>query len=109
MTTIPTTPFVFLGGTANGSTWRETLKPLLKVAHFDPIVPDWNTEAMWREFEAKKKCEIQLYVFTPEQSGMYGYFEAAVAALRHKPHKAMMVFLIDHPAATPEWQKSVHA
>lgn len=29
---------VFLGGTCNNSTWREELKPLLKIDYFDPVV-----------------------------------------------------------------------
>ena len=39
---------VFLGGTCNGSTWRDELIPMLEVSFFNPVVPDWNGEAYER-------------------------------------------------------------
>ena len=37
---------VFLGGTCNGSKWRNELIPSLNVDYFDPVVEDWNEEAV---------------------------------------------------------------
>lgn len=33
---------VFLGGTCNGSKWREELIPLLQVGYFNPVVDEWT-------------------------------------------------------------------
>ena len=35
---------VFLGGTCNGSTWREELIPILEINYFNPVVSDWTPE-----------------------------------------------------------------
>jgi len=37
---------VFLGGTCNKSTWRQRLIKLLKIDYFNPVVDDWNEEAL---------------------------------------------------------------
>ena len=33
---------VFLGGTCNGSRWRNELIPLLECEYFNPVVEDWT-------------------------------------------------------------------
>ena len=66
---------VFLGGTCNNSTWRERLKPLLTIDYFDPVVKDWNEEAVKRELEWREKADIVLYVITPEMKGVYSIAE----------------------------------
>ena len=48
---------VFLGGTANGSKWREILKPMLRIDYFDPVVPHWNDEARCRELKEREECD----------------------------------------------------
>ena len=40
---------VFLGGTCNNSTWRDTLIPLLKIDYFNPVVDDWTPECQEQE------------------------------------------------------------
>ncbi len=66
---------VFLGGTANGSLWREILKPKLKIDYFDPVVPNWNEEAYQRELKERRDCNYCLYVLTPKMSGFYAVAE----------------------------------
>lgn len=67
---------VFLGGTANNSHWREELIKHLKVDYFNPIVEDWDEQAMAEEERQKwGPCNIHLYVFTPEQYGFYSFVE----------------------------------
>ena len=36
---------VFLGGTVNGSNWREYVIPRLNIDYFNPVVSVWNDEA----------------------------------------------------------------
>ena len=42
---------IFLGGTCNGSNWRDKLIPMLsnKFEPFNPVVDDWNEEAQQEE------------------------------------------------------------
>lgn len=67
---------VFLGGTVNGSNWRQRLIPMLKVAFFDPVVSDWNAEAMAREEREKAEATFRLYVITPRLHGVFSIVEA---------------------------------
>lgn len=67
---------VFLGGTCNGSTWREELIPLLEVDYFNPVVEDWTPECKAIEDEEKRThCNIHLYVITSAMSGVYSIAE----------------------------------
>jgi len=67
---------VFLGGTCNGSTWRERLIPLLEVDYFDPIVDDWTPEDQKEEIKQRQICDFCLYVITPKMKGLYSIAEA---------------------------------
>ena len=72
---------VFLGGTCNGSTWRDELIPMLdqeKVSAFNPVVEDWNEEAQKLEDFHKENDDFTLYVLTPEMTGVYSVFEVAM-------------------------------
>lgn len=53
---------IFLGGTCGDSTWREELKPLLRVPYFDPVVKNWTKECIARENKEKSESTIRLYV-----------------------------------------------
>lgn len=67
---------VFLGGTANNSSWRKELIKELKIDYFDPIVENWTEECIAEEERQKwSECNIHLYVFTPEQHGFYSFVE----------------------------------
>lgn len=70
---------IFLGGTCNNSTWRDNLIPKLEKLHinyFNPIVDDWTIEAQEiEEYEKWNKCDIHLYVITPEQTGFFSFVE----------------------------------
>ena len=67
---------VFLGGTCAESTWREELIPLLNIDYFNPVVEDWDEQAMVEEERQKwGECNVHLYVFTPEQYGFYSFVE----------------------------------
>lgn len=66
---------VFLGGTANKSTWRDQLTPQLEIDYFDPIVADWNEEAYQRELRERQECDFCLYLITPRMKGFYSIAE----------------------------------
>jgi hypothetical protein len=47
---------VFLGGTCNGTTWRDSMIKDLKVDYFNPVVEDWTPEAQQEErYEKEEK------------------------------------------------------
>jgi hypothetical protein len=73
---------VFLGGTVNGSTWRQALIPMLDVDYFDPVVDDWDEEAHRRELHEREHCDFCLYVITPLMEGYYSLAEVADDSFR---------------------------
>ena len=83
---------VYLGGTCNGSTWRERLMPALKVSYFNPVVRDWNEEAQQREIEERRNCDCCLYVITPKMTGVYSVAEV-VDDSNKRPRKTMLCVL----------------
>lgn len=66
---------VFLGGTCNESTWRGTLKSILNIDYFDPVVDDWTEDCMKEELKQRKECDFCLYVITPDMTGCYSIAE----------------------------------
>jgi len=85
---------VFLGGTCNGSCWRDVL--LEKVTNadcFNPVVPDWNDEAYQRELKAREESDYCLYVITPKMTGVYSIAEV-VDDSNKRPNKT--IFLYTH-------------
>lgn len=94
---------VFLGGTCNDSTWRETLKPLLKIEFFDPVVKDWNEEAYKRELHERETCDYCLYVITPKMTGVYSIAEV-VDDSNKRPEKT--VFCVVAEKEDNEFSKS---
>lgn len=66
---------VFLGGTCNGSKWRDELVKNLEIAYFNPVVEDWTPECQAEEIRQRTECDILLYVITPKMSGVYSIAE----------------------------------
>ena len=87
---------IFLGGTCNGSTWRDTLIPELKMDYYNPVVPEWTDEAYRQELEERAQCDICLYVLTPKIKGYYSIAEVADDSNK-RPEKT--VFCILHEDA----------
>lgn len=77
----------FLGGTCAETTWRDELMPLLDARgtdYFNPVVDDWTPECQAiEEDEKNNKCNVHLYVITPEMQGVY-----SVAEIVHSAHLA---------------------
>lgn len=85
---------VFLGGTCNGSTWRDKLISMLKIDYFNPVVDDWNEEAYQRELKERQECDYVLYVITPKMTGVYSIAEV-VDDSNKRPLSTLFVFLTE--------------
>ena len=83
---------VFLGGTCNGSTWRDKLIPKLKINYFNPVVEDWTPECMKEEIKQRKICDYCLYVITPKMIGVYSIAEV-VDDSNKRPDKTIFCVL----------------
>ena len=67
---------VFLGGTCNGSDWRDRLIPLLRIGYYNPVVEDWTPECQAEEVRQRETCDFVLYCITPRMTGVYSIAEA---------------------------------
>lgn len=87
---------VFLGGTCNGSTWRDKLIEKLKdnsnINLIDPRVDDWNEEAQQRELEERRTCDYCLYVITPMMTGVYSIAEV-IDDSNKRPNKTLFCYI----------------
>ena len=101
---------LFLGGTAGSSTWREDLIPLLKhenLSYFNPIVDDWNEEAISKEYTVKKDPKtVEVYIITSAMKGVFSIAEA-VDASNKKPY--FTIFMIDEKGFSKHQLKSLKA
>lgn len=82
----------FLGGTCNGSQWREALIPLLKIDYFNPVVPNWDEAADKKEKEMRVSADFVLYTITPKMTGVYSIAEA-VEDSNKRPATTVFVYL----------------
>lgn len=91
---------VFLGGTCNGSTWRDEVIKGLKIEYFNPVVPDWTPECQVEEERQKSElCNIHLYVITPKMTGVFSIAEA-VQSSNDKTKKTYFCYLEEDEGAT---------
>ena len=73
---------VFLGGTCDNTIWRDELIKLLKIDYFNPVVKNWNESCQYEEEKQKDiECDFQLYVITPEMSGLFSIAEVTESAI----------------------------
>ena len=93
---------VFLGGTCNGSKWRDELIPLLNIDYFNPVVEDWNEEAQEEEIFKRETCDFILYVVTPLMEGFYSIAEM-VDDSNKRPDETIVCFLSEDEDKT--WSK----
>lgn len=102
---------VFLGGTCNGSSWRDELIPLLEIEFFNPVVPDWTPECYEEELRQRIECDYVLYVITPKMTGVYSIAEV-VDDSNKRPEKTILCCLYsdgeDNKWTTAQW-KSLNA
>ncbi|HKJ63723.1 MAG TPA: nucleoside 2-deoxyribosyltransferase domain-containing protein [Hyphomicrobiales bacterium] len=85
---------VFLGGTCNGSTWRDALIPNLRIDYFNPVVEDWTPECQDEEIRQRQECDFVLYTITKEMKGVYSIAEA-IDDSNKRPEKTVLCLLLD--------------
>jgi hypothetical protein len=82
----------FLGGTCNGSVWRDRLIPELRIAYFNPVVENWTPECQERELKEREECDICLYLITPKMTGVYSIAEAVEDSIK-RPAKTVFKYI----------------
>jgi hypothetical protein len=83
---------IFLGGTCNGSTWRNQLIPQLTTEYFNPVVEEWSDECYEEELRQRENCDICLYVITPKMTGVYSIAEV-IDDSNKRPEKTVFHFM----------------
>jgi hypothetical protein len=55
------------------------------IEYFNPMVEDWNSEAIIEEeYQKDTQCDVHLYVVTPEQKGFFTFAEIIDSAYTAK-------------------------
>ena len=78
---------IFLGGTCNNSTWRDQLIAPEGFEFFNPQLPagvEWEKHHQDAEEAAKKNAAIQVYVITPEITGVFSIAEMVAMAFTNR-------------------------
>jgi hypothetical protein len=82
----------FLGGTCNGSKWRDVISPKLTIDYFNPVVDDWTEEDYQNELREREECDYCLYVITPKMTGTYSIAEV-IDDSNKRPKKTIFCFV----------------
>lgn len=101
---------VFLGGTCNGSDWRNRLIPMLQCDYFNPVVAGWTAECLAEEIRQREACDVCLYTITPKMTGFYSIAEVVEDSIK-RPEKTVLCLLDEDEGAvfTAAQIKSLHA
>jgi hypothetical protein len=83
---------VFLGGTCNGSKWRDIIEPRLNIDYFNPVVDNWTEEDYQNELKEREICDFCLYVITPKMKGSYSIAEV-IDDSNKRPEKTIFCFV----------------
>ena len=83
---------VFLGGTCNGSLWRDELIKDLKIDYFQPVGDHWTPDMMEEEKKQREICDYCLYVLTPKMTGYYSVAELIEDSIK-QPGKTIFCYL----------------
>ena len=84
---------VFLGGTCNGSHWRDELIQGLRLDWFDPVVEHWTPDCRAEEIRQREQCDFCLYVITPKMRGFFSIAEVVEDSIR-RPAKTLFCVLM---------------
>ncbi len=104
---------VFLGGTCNGSNWRNILLLALNtsvVSAYNPVVADWTPECQAEEIRQRESSDYCLYVITPKMMGSYSIAEVVEDSVK-RPGKTLLLILnqdgedVFNPAQTKSLQQ----
>ena len=96
---------VFLGGTCNGSKWRDEIIPMLKINYFNPVVSDWTPECQEEEKRQKKICKYQLFVITPKMKGVFSIAEVVDSSNKNPDGTVLCVLYKDGNEEFDDFQK----
>jgi len=83
---------VFLGGTCNGSLWRDDVMKKLKIHYYNPCGETWTPDMMKEELRQREECDFCLYVITPKIEGFYSIAEIADDSNK-RPEKTLFCFI----------------
>ena len=85
---------VFLGGTCNGSKWRDKFIPMLsdRFDPFNPVIDDWNEEAQREEEYHKNNDDYIVYCITPKMTGFFSIVEM-IHSMHVRPYTTFVCFL----------------
>lgn len=83
---------VFLGGTCNGSLWRNKLIKQLSIHYFNPCGDEWTEEMMQEEIKQREVCDFCLYVITPKMTGFYALAELIDDSVK-RPGRTVFCYL----------------
>jgi len=83
---------VFLGGTCNGSLWRDDVIKKLKIHYYHPCGEEWTPEMMKEELKQRKESDFCLYVITPKMEGLYSIAEV-VDDSNKRPERTIFCFI----------------
>jgi len=83
---------VFLGGTCNGSVWRDNVIKKLKINYYNPVGEKWTPEMMQEELKQRAESDFCLYVLTPKMEGFYSVAEV-VDDSNKRPKKTLFCFV----------------
>lgn len=96
---------VFLGGTINGSRWRDELISKLEIDYFNPVVDEWDEDAQLREEREKESSDFLLFVITPFMKSVFSIAEA-VDASNKTPEKTIFCVLdVDEDRTWGEFER----
>lgn len=90
---------VFLGGTINGSLWRDEVIGKITMDYFNPVVDEWSEQDVLNEEREKEICDWLLFVITPLMAGVYSIAEA-VDASNKCPEKTIFCVLDEDGSST---------
>lgn len=83
---------VFLGGTCNGSLWRNEIIKQLNIHYYNPVGEHWTNEMMEEELKQRIESDFCLYVLTPKMDGFYSVAEV-VDDSNKRPGKTLFCFI----------------
>lgn len=107
---VPKKALVFLGGTCNESTWRDTLVVGLNCSYFNPVVQNWTEDDKEKENQIKESADYNLFVFTPLHTGFFSFVEAAISAVKSPSRTILCVIPVDNGKSFDEGQaRSIEA
>ena len=90
---------VFLGGTCNGSLWRDEVIKKLMIHYYNPVGEEWTPEMMEKELKQRAESDFCLYVLTPKLEGFFSIAEV-IDDSNKRPGKTIFSFINEDEGKT---------